>query len=240
MTGLRVAGLRVAGLRAKGLGLVVALILSARAFAQAPAPASADTTFYSVSYIEVKPSSRAVAIGTLKQYRDTVRRDPNNIRLELFEQADRPAHFVIVETWKTPMAFDAKAAQRKQLEDLMDSMRTSGWDTRPYKTLSVASGTAEATSKSVYVISHVDVAPDPKIAGLLTALANASRLEEGNIRFDVLLHTMRSNHFEVIETWQSQKALDNHAAAPHTKKYRDDLQASLGSPLDERIYKVIE
>ena len=224
------------GLRAKGLGLLVALTLSARAFAQAPA----DTTFYSVSYIEVKPSSRAVAIGTLKQYRDTVRRDPNNIRLELFEQADRPAHFVIVETWKTPMAFDAKAPQRKQLEDLMDSMRISGWDTRPYKTLTVASGTAEATSKSVYVISHVDVAPDPKIAGLLTALATASRLEDGNIRFDVLLHTMRSNHFEVIETWQSQKALDNHAAAVHTKKYRDDLQASLGSPLDERVYKVIE
>jgi quinol monooxygenase YgiN len=232
MTGLRANP----GLRAKGLGLLVAVMVCARAFAQAPA----DTTFYSVSYIEVKPSSRAVAIGTLKQYRDSVRRDPNNIRLELFEQADRPAHFVIVETWKTPVAFDAKAAQRKQLEDLMDSMRTSGWDARPYKTLTVASGTAEATSKSVYVISHVDVAPDPKIAGLLTALATASRLEDGNIRFDVLLHTMRSNHFEVIETWQSQKALDNHAAAAHTKKYHDDLQASLGSPLDERIYKVIE
>jgi quinol monooxygenase YgiN len=225
----------MSGLRAAGL-VLVALTLSAHARAQAPT----DTTFYSVSYIEVKPSSRAVAIGTLKQYRGLVRRDEGNIRLELFEQADRPAHFVIVETWKTSAAFDAKAAQRKQLGDSMESMRISGWDTRPYKTLTVASGTAEATSKSVYVISHVDVAPDPKIAGMLTTLATASRLEDGNIRFDVLLHTMRSNHFEVIETWQNQKALDNHAAAAHTKKYRDDLQASLGSPLDERIYKVIE
>lgn len=225
------------GLRAKGVGLLVALTLGARAFAQAP---HTDTTFYSVSYIEVKPSSRTVAVGTLKQYRDIVRRDDSNIRVELFEQADRPAHFVIVETWKTPAAYDAKAAQRKQLTDSMESMRISGWDTRPYKTLTVASGTLEATSKSVYVISHVDVAPDPKIAGLLTTLATASRLEEGNVRFDVLLHTMRSNHFEVIETWQSQKALENHAAAAHTKKYRDDLQASLGSPLDERIYKAIE
>jgi len=209
------------------------LLASVAAFAQ-------DTTFYSVSYIEVKPSSRAVAIGTLKQYRNIVRSDPNNIRLELFEQADRPAHFVIVETWRTPAAFDTKAAHRKQLEESIDPLRISGWDTRPYKTLTVASGTAEATSKSIYVISHVDVAPDPKIAGLLTTLATASRLEDGNIRFDVLLHTMRSNHFEVIETWQSQKALDNHAAAAHTKKYREDLQASLGSPLDERIYKPIE
>jgi quinol monooxygenase YgiN len=90
------------------------------------------------------------------------------------------------------------------------------------------------------VISHVDVTPDPKIAGMLTALATASRLEDGNIRFDVLLHTMRSNHFEVIETWKSEKALENHANAPHTKKYRDDIQAALGSPLDERIYRLIE
>jgi quinol monooxygenase YgiN len=223
---------------AKKLLLVLVLVMSGRALAQTPAPA--DTTFYSVSYVEVKPSARTNAIGVLKGYREATHRDPANIRLELFEQADRPGHFVIVETWKTMAAFDAKALQRQQLTDAIESMRISGWDTRPYKTLTVASGTAEATSKSLYVISHVDVSPDPKIAGLLSALATASRLEEGNIRFDVLLHTMRSNHFEVIETWQSQRALDNHAAAAHTKKYRDDLQASLGSPLDERVYKPIE
>ena len=213
--------------------LVALLLLSSRAFAQ-------DTTFYSVAYIEVKPSSRAQAVATLKQYRDATHRDDFNIRLELFEQTDRPGHFVIVETWKTAASFDAKAPARKQLEDAFETLRTSGWDTRPYKTLSVASGTASATAKSVYVISHVDVTPDPKIAGMLTTLATASRLDEGNIRFDVLLHTMRSNHFEVIETWQSQKALDNHANAAHTKKYRDEIQAALGSPLDERIYKAIE
>ena len=212
------------------------VMLSARVFAQAPA----DTTFYSVSYIEVKPASRVVAIGKLKQFRDLARQDKNNIRVELFEQADRPAHFAIVETWKTAAAYDAMTAQRKQLADSLEAMRLSGWDSRPYKTLSVASGTAEASAKSIYVITHVDVSPDPKIAELLTALATSSRLDEGNIRFDVLLHTMRSNHFEVIETWQSQRALDNHAAAAHTRKYRDDLQSALGSPLDERIYKAIE
>ena len=217
----------------RALFVLFAVALSARALAQ-------DTTFYSVSYIEVKPSSRGQAIATLKGYRDTTHRDDANIRLELFEQADRSGHFVIVETWKTAAAFDAKAPARKQLADLMEAMRTSGWDTRPYKTLSVASGPAEATNKSVHVISHVDVAPDPKVAGMLTTLATASRLEEGNIRFDVLLHTMRSNHFEVIETWKSEKALENHANAAHTKKYRDDLQSALGSPLDERVYRVIE
>jgi quinol monooxygenase YgiN len=222
--------------------LLLVAALPWRAAAQAPArpPAPPDTTFYSVSYIEVKPSSRAVAIATLKQYRDATHRDDNNIRLELFEQADRSGHLVIVETWRTAAAFDAKAAARTQLANSLEALRISGWDTRPYKTLTVASGSAEATGKSVYVITHVDVSPDPKVAGMLTTLAQASRLEEGNVRFDVLLHTMRSNHFEVIETWQNQKALENHANAAHTKTYRDDLQAALGSPLDERLYKPIE
>jgi quinol monooxygenase YgiN len=228
--------------RVFAIALFVVLSLPLRASAQAPErpPAPPDTTFYSVSYIEVKPSSRGPAITTLKQYRDATHRDDFNIRLELFEQSDRPGHFVIVETWRTATGFDAKAGARKQLADALEAIRVSGWDTRPYKTLSVASGPVDATGKSVYVISHVDVAPDPKVAGMLTTLAQASRLEDGNIRFDVLLHTMRSNHFEVIETWQSQKALENHANAAHTKKYRDDLQAALGSPLDERVYKVIE
>jgi quinol monooxygenase YgiN len=199
-----------------------------------------DTTFYSVSYIEVKQSARGQALAALKGYRESTHRDEGNIRLELFEQADRPGHFAIVETWKTAAAFDAKAGARKQIADMLEPMRVSGWDTRPYKTLSVASGPAEATIKSVFVITHVDVTPDPKIAGMLTALATASRLEQGNIRFDVLLHTMRSNHFQVIETWQNEKALENHANAAHTKKYRDDIQAALGSPLDERIYRAIE
>jgi quinol monooxygenase YgiN len=198
-----------------------------------------DATFYSVSYVEVKPSSRGQAVTALKSYRDAMRRDPGNIRLEVFEQDGREGHFAVVETWKTQGAFDAKAADRQQLESAFEPMRTSGWDTRPYKTLSVASG-PETNGKSVFVITHVDVSPNPKVAMLLTSLAEESRTDPGNLRFDVLLHTMRANHFEVIEAWQNDKALELHAAAAHTKQYRDDLQPFLGSPLDERIYKAIE
>jgi quinol monooxygenase YgiN len=210
--------------------------------AQAPRPsATADPTFYSVAYIEVKSSGRANAILALKQYKTALRINDASLRIELFEQADRPGHLLLVETWQNQAAFDSGTpAPRKRLMDAIEPLRLSGWDQRPYKTLSVASGAAEPTGRSVFVISHVDVTPDPKIAGMLKDLAEKSRLEEGNVRFDVLAHTMRSNHFEVIETWQNQKALDNHAAAAHTRQYRDDVQPALGSPLDERIYKVIE
>jgi len=223
--------------------LLLALVstpLAAQGPARESAPPPADGMFYSVAYIEVRPSARAAAIQALKAYKDSLRINTANLRTELFEQADRPGHLLLIETWQNQAAFDAGTpALRKRLTDTMQPIRLSDWDQRPYKTLSVASG-PEPGGRSVFVISHVDVTPDPKIAGMLKDLAEKSRREEGNVRFDVLAHTMRSNHFEVIETWQNQKALENHAAAAHTRQYRDDLQPALGSPLDERIYRAIE
>ena len=76
--------------------------------------------------------------------------------------------------------------------------------------------------------------------GMLRRLAEASRAEQGCLRFDVLQHAMRANHFTVVEVWQTQDALDAHAATAHARQYRDELQPVSGSPLDERVYKAIE
>jgi len=120
----------------------------------------------------------------------------------------------------------------------------SGYDQRPYKTVTVGSGQPPTGRQIVYVVSHVDVAPNPQNPQapvlLLRQLADASRKEAGNLRFDVLQHTMRANHFTVIEAWRNQQALDAHVAAPHTKQYRDTLQPMTGSPLDERTFRAVE
>ena len=86
----------------------------------------------------------------------------------------------------------------------------------------------------------MDVTPNPQVPVLLRQLAEASRQEAGNLRFDVLLHTMRANHFTVIEAWRNQQALDAHVAAAHTKQYRDALQPLTGSPLDERTFRIAD
>jgi len=218
--------------------IVLALLACVRVVSPAAAQTN-DSRYYSVSYIEVTPAARATALTTLRKYRETLHADSANLRTELFEQNDRPGHFVIVETWKSPAAFDARSADRKQLTDAVQPLRTSDWDTRPYKTLSVGQGAKEPDDSAVVVITHVDVSPDPAVAPLLLALAEESRRESGNLRFDVLLHTMRANHFQVIEVWKNRKALDEHAATAQTIKYRNDLQRFLGSPLDERIFKSV-
>lgn len=224
--------------------LLSIVMLSACLAVQIDAQASADTAVYAVSYVEVMPSARAAMAAALKQYRDASRKEDGYVRLDVLEQIGRPAHFAVVETWKDQKAFDAHgmAAPVKQFRDALQPIRLSGYDQRPYKVLTVASASAPGNDQAIHVVAHVDTVGGPQVdaPGLLNRLAEASRKEQGCLRFDVLQNTTRLNHFTLVATWQNQKALDAHDAAPHTKQYRDVVQPMSGSPVDERVYKAVE
>ena len=128
--------------------LLMTASLPARA-PQAGAERPADTTFYAVSYVEVISSSpaRMAAVSALKQYREASRRQDGYVRVELFEQIGRPGHFALVETWRDQSAFDGHiSALRKSLLDSLQTVRVSGYDERPYKTLSVGPPPAFSSS----------------------------------------------------------------------------------------------
>jgi quinol monooxygenase YgiN len=210
-------------------------LLSATLAAQTPAP---DATFYAVSYVETSAASTKDAATALRAFHDATVKQDGCTSVEAFEQIGRPGHWVLIETWRDQKAFDARdASVQQRLVDSTKAIRISGLDQRPYKTIAVAPARGAAGGGAVSVISHVDVAPNPAGAPMLAKLAQASRQEPGNLRFDVLQHTMRANHFTVIETWRDQAALDAHATAAHTKQYRDDVLPLTGSPLDERVFK---
>jgi quinol monooxygenase YgiN len=203
----------------------------------------AETSVFAVAYVDVMPASKAAAVSAFKQYRDTSRKDEGFVRFDFFEQVGRPGRLAIIETWSNQKAFDAHAAaaHTKQWRSALDSIRLSDYDQRPYKPLSLGSPSTSSNDRSTYVVTHVDIGGQGTNASdLLRRLAETSRKEDGNLRFDVLQHAMRANHFTVIEVWQNQKALDTHAASAHTRQYREALGPISGSPLDERIYKVAE
>ncbi len=207
------------------------------------AQAPPDSAAYTVAYFDILPASRTAAIDAMKHYRDASRKDDGFQRIEFFERIGEPAHFCIIETWANSGDLDthAASANAKDFRNKIDSMRLSEYDQRPYKTLSLGAAHNDGSSRGVFVITHVDIgAQGTSITDLLRNLAEASRKEEGNLRFDVLQHTMRANHFTVIEEWKSAKAVDTHAAAAHTKEYRNSLGPIAGSPLDERLYKAVE
>ena len=208
--------------------------------AQAPPEGAAA---YSVAYVDIALASRTEAITAIKQYRDASRKDDGFQRIEFFEQAGRPAHFCIIETWANNKAIDAHAAAAsvREFRAKIDSMRLSDYDQRPYKTLSMGTAHNDGSSRNTFVITHVDIGGQgTNAADLLRKLAETSRKEEGNLRFDVLQHAMRANHFTVIEGWQTAKTVEKHASATHTKEYRNLLAPIAGGPLDERLYKLVE
>jgi quinol monooxygenase YgiN len=207
------------------------------------AQAPPDSAAYSVAYVDIVPASRTAAIAAMKQYRDRSRKEDGFERIELFEQPARPGHFCIIETWANSKDLDAHAASAntKDFRTKIDSMRLSDYDQRSYKTLSLGAAHNDGSGRGTFVITHVDIGGQgTNAADLLRNLAEASRKEEGNLRFDVLQHAMRANHFTVIEEWQTAKAMEAHAAAAHTKEYRNSLGPIAGSPLDERVYKAVD
>src|SRR6266487_4599068 len=182
------------------------LLLSSFVFgAQAPV----DTPTYSVAYVEILPSARAPAVAAFKQYRDASRSDEGYIRFEFFEQVGRAGHFAVIETWTNAKSLEthASSAHMKQFLTRLDPVRISDYDQRPYKTFAANSAAGVSNDRAMFVITHVDTLGQQTTAPeLLRKLAEASRKDQGNLRFDVLQHAMRPNHFTIIETWQNLKA----------------------------------
>jgi len=182
-----------------------------------------------------------MAIALLKRYRDESRRETGSLRIDILQQVGKPGHFIVLETWQDNASWTAHgmAAHTQQLAAELAAQLASPVDQRTYSTLAIAVGSAG--DDSLYVVTHVDTIGggqnDP--AGLLRQLADDSRKDDGNQRFDIV-QGERRNHFTVVEAWRNQRALDAHAAAMHTKAYRERLQPMAGSPIDERVLTVVK
>jgi quinol monooxygenase YgiN len=204
-----------------------------------------DAARYAVTYVEVGPSSAARAVEAFRRYRAGSAKESGFVLAQLLEQAGRAGHFVILETWRDQASFDAHQAATTTTEfrSALAPLRLGIYDQRPYKTLTAAPASVPRVARdAVLVVAHVDIGGGAKIdvPAAFQRLADATRKESGNRRFEVWQHTARANHFTVVEAWESARALEQHEAAAHTKQYREDVQPATGSPIDERLYTLVE
>ena len=89
-------------------------------------------------------------------------------------------------------------------------------------------------------VTHVDVPPPRReeTEVLLKALAEQSRHDDGNLRFDVFQQLApRTNHFTVFALWNDEKAFAAHESRPATRQFREALGPMLGAPYDERLFR---
>jgi quinol monooxygenase YgiN len=210
--------------------------------ASAPAArtqSAADPTVYVVRYIEVMPAAEQQGAGLIKNLADASRKEAGVLRFDVLQRAAPVNQFATFEVWKDQASLDAHgAAAHKQFLDAVQPLLIAPVDDR----LCIGTDVAPpqpAAGGALYTITHVDVGPPNREAGiaLLKTVAGPSRKENGNLAFDVLQQSARTNHFEVVEIWKDQKAEDAHEIEAASKDFRAKVQPLLGAHYDRRWYK---
>jgi quinol monooxygenase YgiN len=109
----------------------------------------------------------------------------------------------------------------------------------PFSQLHSSKAYAEPPSK-VTVVTHFDVIPNGNNLTLGQALLEQfvldSRSDPGVISFTLITWAPTTNHFQVLEVFDSLQAFNRHVTAAHTIAFRTAMQQYIGSPIDERLY----
>jgi quinol monooxygenase YgiN len=202
-----------------------------------------EAAVYVVSYFEVMSSAAGEAAALLRQYGEASRTAAGRVRLEALRQRDRPDHFATVGVWTDQQAFEAQAtaAHTRQWHERLRPLLVSPFDERLHTGLVIDATQGIGATGAVYVVTHADAIPPAKDDAMaaLRQLAETSRHDHGNTRFEVFQQRNRQNHFTVVEVWQDQNSLESHVMAAHTRRFRDAFQPMTGSLYDERLYQAL-
>ncbi|VWX35303.1 putative quinol monooxygenase [Exiguobacterium oxidotolerans] len=70
------------------------------------------------------------------------------------------------------------------------------------------------------------------------ALVDGSRLEAGNVSYDLFQSTEDENVFMMIEKWEDQAAVETHNTSAHFGQFVAFAQTALAKPLDVQTFTV--
>jgi len=204
----------------------------------------ANAPVYVVGYISVAQASKPQAMNLLKQFRAACAKESGNLRCETVQRMEQQNEFAVLEIWKDAKSLQAHhAGPGAQLARRLKPMLTSPYDERAHTALAAPAPHPPPTGRVVYAVTHVDIAPAglSEATALFKLMADASRKDAGNGRFEVLQQTAPlSNQFTFVEIWSNKRLLENHQALPRTVQFREKLQPLMGTLYDERLFKVLD
>jgi quinol monooxygenase YgiN len=196
---------------------------------------------YTATYVDVQPPLSGQSLRLIEQYREATQKEGGNTSIEVVQEIGRANRFVILEVWKDKASFDTheKANPAADFRSRLQAIHVGPSDQRVHQGLAIDARGAAIPRNSVSVVTHVDVPPPRReeAEALLKAVAEESRKDEGNIRYDVYQEISRTNHFTIFATWRDAKAFESHEIKPHVRRFRETLAPMLGAPYDDRLYK---
>src|SRR5262245_12986497 len=220
--------------------------MSPAANSQAPPapPPVPEGPRYIVTYLEVSPTATADGTKMVAQFRDAVRAEPGNLRAEALKRLGQPHQRVLLAAWRDQAAADthAKTPSPLRFHDEILALQNAPADVRVHFPLSVGPVDAVRSGPAVAVVTHIDVIPPQRENGtaLVKQLAEDSRGDAGNLRFEALTQVNRQNHFTLIEVWRDRQSAEAHSTVGHTRAFREKLAPASGALYDERFYSVLE
>ena len=227
-----------------GVAILAGMTMTSQGQPAPPAPPPVpDGPRYVVTYVDVMQTAKDEGAALVRQFRDASRKDAGSLRVEAARRFGLPNQFVILEVWKDQPSFDAhaQAAHTTQFHDRLKAIQNAPYDERVHFPLSVGPLPASLGGPAIIGVTHVDVIPPQRENGtaLVKQLADDSRKDDGNLRFEALQQTSRPNHLTLFEVWSDAKTVDNHGAAVHTKQFREKSTPISGALFDERLFKRI-
>lgn len=198
---------------------------------------------YAVTYIEVQAGSIEEGVLLLREYRQGCAEEGAS-DIHALQEVHRPNRFVALELWSESTLFERheSASRTTECRLRLKAIQLSPNDQRLHSGFSIGPRMQVAEKDALFVVTHVDVPPPRKdeTEVLLRRLAEHSRLEDKNARYDVFQQNApRTNHFTVFAVWNNGPAFTSYTAAAHAREFREALGPLLGAPYDERLYKSV-
>lgn len=105
---------------------------------------------------------------------------------------------------------------------------------------------ADERDAALLVVTHVDLLPDTAIPNsveqgvqMLKQYVDESRSSVGSQSATLITWAPTTNHFQIIEVWQNERAYNDHLSSLSTINFRTGIQALIGSPYDARVYSLV-
>ncbi len=132
-----------------------------------PAAAQDAPAAYIVSYFETTPAAAGQARTLLANLAKASRADAGNLQFITLQRIGEPNHFAVLEAWKDKdaQAAHGSAAHTAFFREKLQPLLRSPYDERPHGPLA-ALAPKPAMKGAIYAVTHVDIVPTGKDAGL--------------------------------------------------------------------------
>jgi quinol monooxygenase YgiN len=207
-----------------------------------PRLAHAEVEQYVVVYIELAPGSEASGERILDQLA-TVAFTAGARRFDVDKEVQRSNFYVLIERWGNQATYEAflTSSTTQALFTQLAKLQIAPPDERDGTLIQAGKATiAPAHGGEIEVVTHIDVIPtflDQAKPLILQFVADSAR-DPGVKEFLLVSWDDITNHFQLIERYDTNRDFDLHVSAQHSVNFRTALQPFIGAPYDERLYTV--